>query len=464
MIPHVGDRDARSEDRQLLLDAVLAATDHLVITFSGRDERTNRERPPAVPIAELLDVVDRTVRVDDDAAPRRARRCWCNTRCSPSIRATSRPDAGATGPRSFDPVSLDGAVALSGAPASPPSVPPGASRRWAERSCSSTRWSASSSTRSRPFCASGWAGSPATPPTRSTTRCRSTWIPSSGGRWGTGCSPPAWPGRILPRPSAAELARGILPPGRLVDAVLGDVTPTVEALVAAAGSLPVRRSRGPFSRCPCTAPDGRLLIGTVPGVRERDHRSLRVLPVGSRSIGWRPGCAFWRLSAAWPDQPIASVLLGRGRKRPGGRQLIRTSVLPPLTAGAPKRLDPAGRPLAGLGVLVDLYDRGMREPLPIYCDTSAAWANAGGRATIPARRPWAPGSLPYEFPREDSEPEHLMVLGGVLPFESPADRCAPAGRAGPRMGRIRKLPLRLPGPPALGAAARPRANAGQMRD
>src|SRR5581483_3864731 len=32
--PHVGDRDARSEDRQLLLDAVLAATDTLVIAYS----------------------------------------------------------------------------------------------------------------------------------------------------------------------------------------------------------------------------------------------------------------------------------------------------------------------------------------------------------------------------------------------------------------------------------------------
>ena len=39
--PCVGDRDVRSEDRQLLLDALLAATDRLVITYSGRDERTN---------------------------------------------------------------------------------------------------------------------------------------------------------------------------------------------------------------------------------------------------------------------------------------------------------------------------------------------------------------------------------------------------------------------------------------
>ena len=60
--PHLGDRDARSEDRQLLLDALLAATDHLVITYTGRDERTNLRRPPAVPLGELLDVVDRTAR------------------------------------------------------------------------------------------------------------------------------------------------------------------------------------------------------------------------------------------------------------------------------------------------------------------------------------------------------------------------------------------------------------------
>ena len=42
--PHVGDRDPRSEDRQLLLDALLAATDRLIITYTGNDERTNVPR------------------------------------------------------------------------------------------------------------------------------------------------------------------------------------------------------------------------------------------------------------------------------------------------------------------------------------------------------------------------------------------------------------------------------------
>ena len=66
--PRVGDRDVRSEDRQLLLDALLAAQDHLVVTYTGRDERSNLPRPPAVPVGELLDVVDHSVCVPSGRA------------------------------------------------------------------------------------------------------------------------------------------------------------------------------------------------------------------------------------------------------------------------------------------------------------------------------------------------------------------------------------------------------------
>jgi len=58
--PLTGERDPRSEDRQLLLDAMMAAREHLVITYSGADEVTGRPRPPAVPVGELLDAVDAT--------------------------------------------------------------------------------------------------------------------------------------------------------------------------------------------------------------------------------------------------------------------------------------------------------------------------------------------------------------------------------------------------------------------
>ena len=121
--PRVGDRDARSEDRQLLLDAVLAATEHLVITFSGRDERTNHQRPPAVPIAELLDAVDRTVRVadgtdrargrpGDPGARRRRRRPVEHPLQSFDPRNFTPGALDRDGPWSFDSVNLGGALAL----------------------------------------------------------------------------------------------------------------------------------------------------------------------------------------------------------------------------------------------------------------------------------------------------------------------------------------------------------------
>ena len=55
-----GERDIRSEDRQLLLDAMCAATETLVITYTGDDEHTGHPHPPAVPLAELLDALDQT--------------------------------------------------------------------------------------------------------------------------------------------------------------------------------------------------------------------------------------------------------------------------------------------------------------------------------------------------------------------------------------------------------------------
>jgi exodeoxyribonuclease V gamma subunit len=58
--PMTGERDIRSEDRQLLLDAIGAATGHLVITYTGANEYSGQRRPPAVPLAELLDTLDMT--------------------------------------------------------------------------------------------------------------------------------------------------------------------------------------------------------------------------------------------------------------------------------------------------------------------------------------------------------------------------------------------------------------------
>ena len=66
--PVIGERDPRAEDRQLLLDAICAATGHLVVLYSGADPRTGARRPPAVPVGELLDAVTATVSPGAEAA------------------------------------------------------------------------------------------------------------------------------------------------------------------------------------------------------------------------------------------------------------------------------------------------------------------------------------------------------------------------------------------------------------
>src|SRR6185369_13406816 len=58
--PMTGERDIRSEDRQLLLDAICAAAEKLVITYAGANEHTGAPRPPAVPLMEVLDALDST--------------------------------------------------------------------------------------------------------------------------------------------------------------------------------------------------------------------------------------------------------------------------------------------------------------------------------------------------------------------------------------------------------------------
>src|SRR5690606_13715778 len=58
--PVTGERDPRSEDRQLFLDALMSAGETVVITYAGFDEYTGQERPPAVPLGELVDALHRT--------------------------------------------------------------------------------------------------------------------------------------------------------------------------------------------------------------------------------------------------------------------------------------------------------------------------------------------------------------------------------------------------------------------
>ncbi len=56
--PRDGDRDTRSDDRQLFLDTLLCAQERLILSYVGRSQKTNAALAPSVVIDELLDIVD----------------------------------------------------------------------------------------------------------------------------------------------------------------------------------------------------------------------------------------------------------------------------------------------------------------------------------------------------------------------------------------------------------------------
>ena len=269
--PWVGERDPRSEDRQLFLDAICAAEDHLVITYTGADERTGAPVPPAVPLGELLDALDRTASAPDAATgPRRS--SPPTTRCSRSTRATSSPAGCCRAVVQLRPVVVRrgarrrrparrAAAAVSTARSLPQPPPTSTSPTCA--GCSPTRRAAS--------CGSGCRWPRPAARTSPPTRCRSSWTTSSSGRSASGCCASGWPAWTSADCMALERHRGSLPPGPLGLAHLRDIGPKVESLLqastlerdaparvarrrrAAAGRHPARPAPSPTSAAtPCS--------------------------------------------------------------------------------------------------------------------------------------------------------------------------------------------------------------------
>lgn len=161
---------------------------------------------------------------------------------------------------------------------------------------------------------------------------------------------------------------------------------------------------------------------------------------GHRLAAW---VRFLALCAAEPDRPWRSVVVGRGREvRKGEASISRVG---PIGYDAPSRHAAA---LAQLGVLVDLLDRGMREPLPLYGTTSAAYAQAslsGGDPVAAATAAWESG---WGRPGEDVDDAHALVLGRIVPFGDLLHETPPPDESGPgwddaQLTRFGRLALRL---------------------
>jgi exodeoxyribonuclease V gamma subunit len=406
--PHVGDRDARSEDRQLLLDAVLAATDHLVITYAARDERTNLRRPPAVPVGERFDVVDRTVRLADagGAAPARERVVVEHPLQPFDVRNFEGGVLVPEGPWSFDRVALEGARALQGDRDLPPPFLARPLDPVPEQVIELERLVAFVQHPVRAFLRQrlGLGGIVRDDDPNDALSVELNALES----WGVAerLLEARLAGATMEAAVAAETARGELPPQSLADRALDYVRPIVEQLVAAAAEFlpPGQATASVAVRVPLAG--GRTLVGTVPGVRDGVVTAVTY----SRLKPWRR-LAAWvyllALAAAQPETTRAAATVGR--LRAGGPKICDVTV-------ARVRLpeDPEARradALLHLAVLVDLFDRGIREPLPLYCETSAAYAAAvaaGKDGERAAGNAWTSA----RWQSEDVEPEHRLVLGG----------------------------------------------------
>lgn len=64
-MPRPGDRSPRLEDRYLFLESLLSARDHFYLSFIGQNQSDNSEIPPSVLVSELIDFMDQSFQPEE---------------------------------------------------------------------------------------------------------------------------------------------------------------------------------------------------------------------------------------------------------------------------------------------------------------------------------------------------------------------------------------------------------------
>lgn len=397
----VGERDATGEDRQLFLDAILAATENLVITYTGASEHTGRQLPPATPVGELLDQLDRTVPGGDvrtRVVIRHPLQAFDARAFTPGALVPERPF-------SFDPAGLAGAKATLRQPAS---ASPFLGSPLPEH-----RADVITLEEFRTFLAH---------PVRSFVRgtldvtLRREDDPADDDiplsldaleRWQVSSRllEAVLAGASGHDAEADERRRGLLPPGLLAEEILSGSRELVQRLYALAA--PLISEPAATIDLDLTLPDGRRIVGSVPDVHPR--HGLRVSP--SR-IGAKPLAAAWldTLMLAASPSGLARPFHLVGRARRGGAAAVQT-IAPPLQADA----------LSLLSDLAGLYALGRRAPLPLPLKTSFTLAENLRRtnldvATKMAANDWT-GNRDRGIDGEDVDPYHVLVFGAGVSYQ-----------------------------------------------
>jgi exodeoxyribonuclease V gamma subunit len=414
--PLAGERDVRAEERQLLLDAVCAATEHLVVLYSGADERTGARRPPAVPLGELLDALDATAAAPDGRSVRE--HVVVRHPLQPfDARNFTAGALGAGGPFSFDRAELAGARAASGPkrPAAPPVR--------------------------GPLTASDGDGRDAVAladlvtfvrhPARSFLR-RAVGLRFPDDDDGPGDTIPVEPdglrrwaigdrllrdrlaGVDLATCQEAEWRRGELPPGALGARVLAEVVEDVEVLVRLGRELRGGQAPGAVDVDLDLAVEsvaGARVVGTVGGIQDGpatvDGPPAGVIArVEFSRLAPKHRLRAWvellAVTLARPERAWRAVTIGRGTVS----ALVRATLGPV----------PRQRAAEELALVVALYRGGRREALPLV--TAASYAYAFGR-TSGADAPDAAARAEHEWRKDRQgrdDPAHRLVWGPGAPL------------------------------------------------
>ncbi|MGN5239063.1 exodeoxyribonuclease V subunit gamma [Rhodococcus sp. SJ-3] len=350
--PRVGERDPRSEDRQLLLDAIMSAGEKVLLFYTGADPVTGAARPPAIPLTEVRDVVA-TMIGDATQVVRRHP-------LQPFDARNFLPDA----PFSFDETALAGARAAQ-SPSTGNAAPALAQILLAppeQRADIDLADLVSYLVHPAQGFLRQRLGIRIPEPDEGTTDALDVDLDPLA-RWNLG-------DRMLESRlggvsaadfRAAEWRRGTLPPYALGERALDDVTHAVESLVSACA--PVHSGRPTTIDVMVDLGSGRRLTGTIGGVHGNviGRSIFSKLSAKHRITAWIQLLA---VAASGHDERWQAVTTGRGR---GRMPAWRSTMIAP------------GNAHELLLQLVDLRDRGLGAVLPLTTGAAAAYAEQRAR-------------------------------------------------------------------------------------
>lgn len=399
--PCIGERDPRSEDRQLLLDAVMSATEHLIICYTGTDPTTGERRPPSPPLADLIDAVRQTVVEDAEVVTHQP------------MQPFDPANFTAAQPFSFDPTALGGAIAMR---ESPVPAPPFLAERLVEEPANEVELDDLINFFVNPTGAFLRQRLGVVLPRADENSSDALPLALDGlQKWDIGDRMLAamLSGQNQQVVMAAEERRGVLPPAELGRQFLAEIMAGVEVIAAAAQE----HTTGHVAN----ARDVSLQLG---GVQLRgtvsDLYGDTILSASYSRLASKHRIAAWirllAIAAVTDETACTAVVIGRARD--DNRTARRSTLSAPNNAAELLR------------ALIDIRAAGLCEPLPLGVRTSAAYAELSNwnldEAYHKARQEWtSTGRGAFRQSCENDDSAICTVYGDDSPFTLWWDKPAP---------------------------------------